>query len=378
MKNFFLVLLMIIWSTLTFVQGTEIDSKEFDTYINRAISDAGIAGMGIAIVSDDSIIFTNGYGYADIQNKLPFTPNTVMNIASISKTFVGVAIMHAVENNLLNLDDDVNNILPFTVLNPNSPESIITLRHLMSHMSGIQDENTVYGACYHYGGDSPTPLGEFLEDYLSPNGKNYSKNNFIDNKPGEKFEYSNIGAGLAGYIVEIVTGKPLNVITREIIFEPLGMHNTCWFLSEMAISKHSKLYESTENNTVLKEIQLYGLTTYPDGGVRTTITDLSYYLLCIMNNGSYREKRILKEASIVDMLTPDYIDSYTKFWEKGEEIGHGGRDPGVSTRMFFDPKENRGIIIFINTSSYGNFKKAEKKIYEFGKSILLFINNNKK
>ena len=110
MKNFFLVLLMIIWSTLTFVQGTEIDSKEFDTYINRAINDAGIAGMGIAIVSDDSIIFTNGYGYADIQNKLPFTPNTVMNIASISKTFVGVAIMHAVENNLLNLDDDVNNI----------------------------------------------------------------------------------------------------------------------------------------------------------------------------------------------------------------------------------------------------------------------------
>ena len=80
----------------------------------------------------------------------------------------------------------------------------------------------------------------------------------------------------------------------------------------------------------------------------------------------------------MDMLTPDYIDSYTKFWEKGEEIGHGGRDPGVSTRMFFDPKENRGIIIFINTSSYGNFKKAEKKIYEFGKPILLFINNNKK
>ena len=94
----------------------------------------------------------------------------------------------------------------------------------------------------------------------------------------------------------------------------------------MEISKHSKLYESTENNTVLKEIQLYGLTTYPDGGVRTTITDLSYYLLCIMNNGSYRGKRILKETSIVDMLTPDYIDSYTKFWGKGEEIEHDVND----------------------------------------------------
>ena len=369
MKNLFFLVPTIIWGTFTFLQGSELDTAEFDTYINRAISDAGIAGMGISIVSNDSIVFTNGYGYADIENKIPFTSNTVMNIASISKTLVGVTIMHAIENNLLNLDDDVNDILPFTVINPKSPESVITLRHLMSHMSGIHDDNIIYENSYHYGGDSPTPLREFLEDYLSPKGKYYSEDNFTDNKPGEEFEYSNIGAGLAGYIVEVATGKPLSEVTKEIIFKPLGMINTCWFLSEMELSKHSKLYESTEDNTVLKQIQLYGLTTYPDGGVRTTITDLSHYLMCIMNNGSYKGVQILKESSIVDMLSPDYIDSYTKFWGIGEEIGHGGGDPGVSTRMFFDPKNKRGIIIFINTSSYGNFEKTEKRIYEFLKQI---------
>ena len=371
MKNLSLALCMIIMGTPSFLQCSVINNTEFDAYIRQAISDAGIAGMGIAIVSGDSIVFNKGYGHADIKNGRPFTPHTVMNIASISKTFIGVAIMQAVEDNLIDLDDDVNKILPFQVANPNSPESIITLRHLMSHMSGIRDEKTTYFGSYHYGDDSPTPLGQFLEDYLSPKGRYYSKNNFTDHGPGEKHEYSNIGAGLAGYILEIVKEAPLNVITQKTIFEPLGMQNTCWFLSEMEISKHSKLYESKDDNKAFKELPLYGLTTYPDGGLRTTITDLSYYLLCIMNYGSYRGKQILREESVVDMLEPDHIDSYAKFWTIGDKIGHGGADPGVNTSMFFDPKDNLGVIIFINTSSYGNFEQAEKRIQEFSKTILL-------
>jgi CubicO group peptidase (beta-lactamase class C family) len=148
------------------------------------------------------------------------------------------------------------------------------------------------------------------------------------------------------------------------------MNNTCWFLSEMDRSKHTRLYESEEKHTQLKNVDLYGLTTYPDGGVRTTVTDLSYYLLCIMNKGLYRGTRILKEETVSEMLTPDYIDSYTKFWGIGDQIGHGGGDPGVSTGMYYLPKEKLGIIYFINTSSYRAFKKKEEKIFEFGKRLL--------
>jgi len=355
---------------MTPLQSSDGEIKKFNTYINESISDANIAGMAVSIVSGDSIIFTQGYGYSDIQTKEPFTPNTVINIASISKTFVGVAIMHLVENGLISLDEDINTFLPFKVLNPHLPESIITPRHLMSHSSGIKDDQQVYLPSYHYGDDSPMPLGEFLANYLSPNGTHYSKKNFTRSKPGEKFVYSNIGAGLAGYIVESVSEKPLNIFTREIIYKPLGMNNTCWFLSEMDLSKHSRLYESKKNNTLLDNIDLYGLTTYPDGGARTTVADLSYYLLCIMNKGLYKGTRILNEETVVDMLTPDYIDSYTKFWDIGDQIGHGGGDPGVSTGMYYIPKEELGIIYFINTSSYGTFKKKEEKIFEFGKRLL--------
>ena len=353
------------------LQSSNEEMKKFNTYINKAISDANIAGMAIAIVSGDSIIFTQGYGYSDIQTKEPFTPNTVINIASISKTFVGVALMNLVENGLISLDEDVNTFLPFKVQNPYLPESIITPRHLMSHSSGIQDNQKVYLPSYHYGGDSPILLSEFLANYLSPDGTHYSKKNFTKSNPGGNFVYSNIGAGLAGYIVERVSGKPLHIFTRDVIFKPLGMNNTCWFMSEMDLSKHTRLYESEKKHTQLKRVDLYGLTTYPDGGVRTTVTDLSYYLLCIMNKGLYKDMRILKEENVVDMLTPDYIDSYTKFWGIGDQIGHGGGDPGVSTGMYYLPNEKLGIIYFINTSSYRGFKKKEEKIFEFGKRLLL-------
>jgi len=356
---------------LTPVQSSNGDIQEFNDYINTSISKANIAGMSIAIVYGDSILFGNGYGYSDIKTKEPFTLETVMNIASISKTFVGVALMHMVEKGLIGLDDDVNNFLPFKILNPHLPESIITPRHLMSHSSGIKDDQKVYLPSYHYGSDSPIPLGEFIEDYLSPNGTHYSKNNFTKSKPGEKFVYSNIGAGLAGYIVERVSGKSLNIFTKEIIFKPLGMKNTCWFLSEMDRSKHSRLYESKKNNTLLDNIELYGLTTYPDGGVRTTVADLSRYLLCIMNKGLYKGTRILKEETVSEMLTPDYIDSYTKFWGIGDQVGHGGGDPGVSTGMYYSPKNKLGIIFFINTSSHGRFEKKEKKIFKFGQRLIL-------
>ncbi|SVC15384.1 uncharacterized protein METZ01_LOCUS268238, partial [marine metagenome] len=108
MKSFPFIFAAILSIYLTPVESSNGDIKEFDEYIRTSISEANIAGMGIAIVSGDSILFAKGYGYSNIQTKEPFTPQTVMNIASISKTFVGVAIMYLVEQGLISLDDNVN------------------------------------------------------------------------------------------------------------------------------------------------------------------------------------------------------------------------------------------------------------------------------
>ena len=184
---------------------------EIDSFILQRMDEAGIMGLGAAIIVDKKAVWMKGYGFADKARALPFTPDTVMNIGSISKTFTGVAMMRAVQEGKLSLDEDINSYLPFKVINLHYPNEKITLRHLATHTSGITDRLSVYRETYHYGGDAPEPLGKFLRNYFVSGGAHYSKDNFLNVRPGMQREYSNIAAGLAGYIVEVAVGKTLNV-----------------------------------------------------------------------------------------------------------------------------------------------------------------------
>ena len=359
-------LIFILAFNLTLINAKINDPKihRFDTFIQSSIKKSNIAGLGISILCKDSILYKKGYGYEDIQKKEKFTTNTIMNIASISKTFVGVSIMYLVEQQKINLDDDVNTILPFTINNPHE-KNPITLRSLMSHASGIIDNQDIYLKSYHYGYDSPIELEKFLQNYLSSNGNYFSKNNFNNKGPGEEFNYSNIGTGLAGLIVEIIAKKPLNVFSKEIIFTPLGMNDTYWFFSEMDTSKHSKLYKFNAKNNKLDLIELYGLTTYPDGGLRTTVNDLTKYFHYCINYKNHKVK-ILKQESLEGIFKSDFFDYYSKFWNIGNMIGHGGGDPGVTTGMFYNKEQDIGYIFLINTSDYIKEEKFEQTIIDFG------------
>lgn len=246
-------------------------NQNIDNFINQRIKESGIVGLSAAIIVNKAMVWTHGYGYADKENKILFTPNTIMNIGSISKTITGVCLIHALEDKKLSLDADINKYLPFKVSNPFFTADIITLRHLATHTSGITDQSPLYDSSYSYGGDSPESLGEFLKNYFDPKGKYYKKEIFLHYKSGIHYNYSNIATALAGYIIETVTGKKLNEYSKQLIFKPLLMTNTGWFLSEINLANHSKLYIKQSDTTAT--IKLYGLTTYPDGGVRTSISD---------------------------------------------------------------------------------------------------------
>src|SRR5687768_10909159 len=210
---------------------------EPDARILEHMHDGGIAGVGAAIIVDRKVVWTKGYGFADIAHAVPFTPDTVMNIGSISKTITGVAMMQAVERGELSLDADINAYLPFKLVNPHRPDATITLRQLATHTSGITDRWSVYAQTYHYDDDAIEPLGEFLRSYFVPGGAHYSADNFLDAEPGTQQDYSNIGAALAGYIVERATRQPLNRYTREHVFQPLRMDASGWLLSEIDRSR---------------------------------------------------------------------------------------------------------------------------------------------
>lgn len=350
-----------------------------DGFIEQKMTESGIVGLGAAIIINKEVVWVKGYGYADLANQVPFTPHTIMNIASISKTIVGASIMRAVEDNKLSLDEDINKYLPFRIINPFSPNEKITLRNLATHTSGLTDRSSVYDKTYHYGRDSPVPLGEFLEAYFVPGGKHYSRKNFLKVKPGTHREYSNIAAGLAGYIVEITTGEKLNEYSKRHIFDPLEMNNTGWFLSEVDLTNHSRQYDIKKDK--LKTIPLYSQTTYPDGGVRSSVSELSKFFIALLNEGAYHGARILKKESVEEMLKFQFTESNKPdnvnlkepdknsgiFWATKRDvtmIGHSGTDSGVKTEMLSDITKKIGVILFSNTGSSNQVLKGHFAIYD--------------
>ena len=333
-----------------------------DTFIERKIKEAGIVGIGAAIIIDKKIVWSKGYGYADKEKGVAFTPHTIMNIASITKTFTGVCMMKAVEEKKLSLDDDINKYLPFKVVNPYFPNEIITLRNLATHTSSLADRYPFYEDHYYYKGDTPEQLGDFLKDYFVPGGKYYTKENFLDKKPGQHRDYSNIAAGLAGYIVEIVTGKKLNEYSREHIFKPLKMKNSGWFLSEINLANHSKLYD--KKGDTLKVIPFYSVPTYPDGGIRSSVAELSKFFIALLDDGNYKGTRILKKETVQEIKRYQFTEANKPgnvdlaklnsgiFWatkNNATRIGHAGSDPGVKTEMLCNLSQEVGVILFMNT-----------------------------
>ncbi len=358
-----------------------------DTFIENKMLETGIVGIGASIIIDKKVVWTNGYGYADKENKIPFTSATIMNIASIAKTFTGVCIMKAVEEEKVSLDEDINNYLPFKVINPNYPNDKITLRHLATHTSGLTDRNPFYGdSTYYYGSRKPEPLGKFLKDYFVQGGNHYSKDNFLNAKPGTNRVYSNIGAGLAGYIIEVRTGKTLNEYAKKHIFKPLKMQNSGWALNEIDITKHSKLYEKKENS--IEQIQLYEMTTYPDGGIRTSVDELSKFFISLLNEGKYKKTRILKTETVKEMLRFQHTETNKPenvnikklnqgiFWATklgATRVGHNGSDQGVRTFMLSDLSKEFAVIVFFNTKldekDEGIYFDIYEELYKYAKDL---------
>ncbi|HLA63578.1 MAG TPA: serine hydrolase domain-containing protein [Rhodothermales bacterium] len=348
-----------------------------DSLIAQRMADVGIMGVSAAVIVDREVVWMRGYGFADYARTRPFTPHIAMNVASIAKPFTGVAMMRAVQEGRLSLDADVNTYLPFRVVNPHHPDEPITLRHLATHTSGITDRWEVYRTAYRFNGAPTVPLGDFLADYFTPGGATYAPDNFLDARPGALRDYSNIGAALAGFIVERAFGEPLAVYTRRHIFEPLGMTNTAWSASDVEPGAHSTLFIAQDGEPI--PIQPFEMTTYPDGGVHTSVADLSRFFIALLDGGAYEGTRILDAAMAAEMTRFQFTDANRPenypaedgnsglFWRtklNGTRVGHGGNDPGVSTEMLADLEGETGVILFMNTSVSGADRRAANEIFD--------------
>jgi CubicO group peptidase (beta-lactamase class C family) len=344
--------------------AADADQAALDALIAEKMDEADLVGLAAAIIVDGDVVWTQGYGYADRANGVRYTPDTVQNVGSISKSVLGVSMMQAVEDGVLALDADVDGYLPFAVANPHDPDGTITLRQLATHTSGIRDRWEVYRASYRYGDAVPEPMESFLRGYLLPGGKDWSPDNFVAAPGGTQREYSNIGAGLAGLVVERAVGEPLEDYAAKRIFAPLGMTRTTWRRDEVPPGRHSVLYVSQGGLT--SPIPLYDDTTWPDGGLRTSVADLSKFFVALLAGGELDGVRILQPASAAEMQRLHYtaankpanveLDEVNAglFWQTKFDVtrvGHGGSDPGVRAEMLASIDRRFGVVLVLNTST---------------------------
>ncbi|MAV14600.1 MAG: hypothetical protein CL705_01905, partial [Chloroflexi bacterium] len=175
------------------------NEDELLQFIESTMQTYLVPGLSVSVVKDDNIVWEKHLGHADIANDIFVDQNTMFILSSISKTVTATALMQLFEDGFFELDDDIDNYLPFNVNHPDYPLVPITFKMLLSHTSGIEDN---WGAMPYYEGDSDVELNYYLNQYLTPGGNLYnSSSNFTNSMPGTNYSYSNIGAALIGLLV---------------------------------------------------------------------------------------------------------------------------------------------------------------------------------
>lgn len=327
------------------------NSIDFEEEISTEMGDQKIPALSVLIFKEETILYEKYFGQSNIEQNLSLTANHLFLLASISKTITATALLQLHEDGRFGLDDKINDYLPFPVKVPNQSTDI-TFKMLLTHTSGIADGDALDGQ-YYYGEDSPVALDFFIENYLSPGGQFYNASqNYHNFEPGTRHEYSNVGNALIAVLVEQISGMGFNAYCKQNIFNPLGMTNSFWRLDEIS-QPIVQPYDYTGGQ--YKAIQHYTFTDYPNGGLRSNVSDMFIFLSTLAQGGSRGAFELLETGTVDAMISPQIanIDNTVGlhlflFNGANNLWGHDGGEQGVATIMAFNPETKVGVLIFTN------------------------------
>ena len=340
-----------------------IDPHELEMFLDQLMQtqmdENHIAGSVVSVVQGGEMIFARGYGLADVAANKPVDPaTTLFNIGSVSKTFTFTAVMQLVDQGKLDLNADINTYLDFKI--PASYPEPITMANLMSHSAGLDE--------FFYGIAAPSPekilpLGEFLRTHLPPRVR----------PSGIVSAYSSYGVALAGYIIERVSGQPYVEYIEEHILKPLGMDHTSqqMILPESLSQDLSLTYAYQDDTFQSMKDALILLHLTPACCLDSTATDMARFMIAHLQEGAYRDTRILKPETARLMQTQHFTeDSRLAGWAHGfielragnpRVIGHTGDTTYFHTQMWLIPESGLGIFVADNS---GTDKKMVANVAE--------------
>jgi CubicO group peptidase (beta-lactamase class C family) len=340
------------------------DPAELEVFLDglfaQEMEENHIAGAAVSVVKDGKLFFAKGYGYADLENKILVDPEqTVFRIGSVTKLFTWTAVMQLVEQGKLNLDADVNTYLDFRI--PDTYPQPITLRHLMTHTAGFEDQHVDMVTLKE---EDIVPQGQWLGSHIP--ARVYP--------PGELAAYSNYGTALAGYIVARVSGESYGQYVREHILNPLGMKSSTalWPTPPDLRARESVGYTYEDGAFQLFPRLLGPVDLFPIGAIDATVTDMARFMIAHLQNGRYgdadiAEARILEEATARQMHSTLYAPDprilgttygFFEFSDNGQRvIGHGGEAEPMQSTLFLLPDQNLGVFVVFNSTGGGELTR---------------------
>lgn len=353
-----------------------------DTAIRRIMQEHQVVGLSVAVVKKNNIVFSSAYGYNDLQAKTPLSTENLFRIASISKSFSATSILQLVEQKKISLDQDVSELIGFPVRHPKFPSTTITVRMLLSHTSSINDSQ-----------------GYFSLDAINPaNNPNWTKC-FNAYEPGKGWQYCNLNFNMIGTIIERVSGERFDLYVRRHVLDPLGLYGG-YAVDSLDRSKLANIYDYNADsarfivstgayNPRSAEIAAYqmGYSTpifSPTGGMKISAPDLARYMIMHKNKGKYNGIRIISKKSARLMQTPvSTYEPYGLALEQTDKMipgklltGHTGVAYGLFSAMFFDPKEDFGIVVITNGTRAGYAGGYNNTIREVVNALYQYVAKN--
>lgn len=301
-----------------------------------------IPGVAVGVLYD-GVQNIAGFGVTNIENPLPVTRDTLYQIGSITKTFLGTVVMRLVEMGKVDLHTPLKNYLPELKLRDEDATNQATLFHCLTHTGGWTGD---YFDDFGHGDDALARMVDAMQylPQLTPLGQVWS--------------YNNAGFYLAGRVIEVVTGKTFEAAMQELIFDPLDMPQAYFFAEDVISRQFVVGHQKKDDKPIVARPWALGRTANPAGGIITNIPNLFKYARFHMGDGDTPDgARLLSKASLLEMQTPRFssvdpqsvgLTWYMRDVNGSNMIGHGGGTKGQNTNLQILPAHNMAFAILTN------------------------------
>jgi len=320
--------------------------------VEKAFPTLRAPGLSVAVAAKQEILWTDGFGFADLENKKPASSKTIYRYASISKPIAATAVMQLVEQGKISLDVPIQRYDPSF---PLKPEGEITLRHLMTHTSGIRHYRGLEMLSNRRYETVEAALGIFQADPL-------------EFKPGTKYQYSSYGNNILAAVVEKASGKSFRDYLNEKIFNHAGMTSSDLEFLEEPIEQRTRQYVLVGDDFKLApKVDLS--CKWAGGGMAGTAEDLTRFCIALQQEKLLPGKtaaRMYEAGVLADGSRLEYGLGWRLSKDKRQRVwvGHSGGATGGTTFFLHNPQERVAVALLTNAQGVKGLDELAMRLAE--------------